>query len=560
MLTHLSIRNYALISQLDIDFDHGLTIITGETGAGKSILLGALSLIIGQRADSQSLKDKTQKCIVEGVFDIKNYSLRDFFEKNNLDYEEKTVIRREINPAGNSRAFINDTPVSLLQLKELGINLVDIHSQHESLNLNSADFQFNIVDSFALQKEAVAEYKIKFREFQGLQNELKTLLENEQKSKLDKDYFQFQFDELENANLKPGEQEQLEQELELQNNSEEIKKNIFESVGALSKGERSIISALSEVQKFVSDSARFNTSLPEIEKRIKSASIELEDISEELEKIQRDISFSPEKIITINSRLNIIYSLQQKHRAKSTVELLETKENFRGKLDSIATLDGEIEKLNARILSEKSILQKSSAKISENRKKAIPKIEKNVNAILKELGMPDAKIEIGLTPNPSANGEGSFPMFSIYGIDEIKFYFTANKGSEPKEIQKVASGGELSRMMLSIKSLIARLIALPTIIFDEIDTGVSGEIADKVGVIMYRMAKEMQVISITHLPQIAGKGDAHYFVFKENKNGSAKTFLKKLSEKDRINEIARLLSGEELTKAAVMNAKELLKR
>lgn len=553
MLTHLSIRNYALISQLDIDFDHGLTIITGETGAGKSILLGALSLIIGQRSDSQSLKDKTQKCIVEGVFDIKNYSLRDFFEKNNLDYEEKTVIRREINPAGNSRAFINDTPVSLLQLKELGINLVDIHSQHESLNLNTAEFQFNIVDSFALQKELVAEYKIKFREFRDLQNELKILLENEQKSKLDKDYFQFQFDELENANLKPGEQEQLEQELELQNNSEEIKKNIFESVGALSKGERSIISTLSEVQKFVSDSARFNPSMQEIEKRIKSASIELEDISEELEKIQRDISFSPEKISIINNRLNIIYSLQQKHRAKSTGELLEARENFRSKLDSIASLDDEIEKLNLKILSEKSELLKKAAKISENRKKAIPKIEKSVNATLKELGMPDAKIEIS---NLIA-GENEFTM---YGIDNIRFYFTANKGSEPKEIQKVASGGELSRMMLSIKSLIARLIALPTIIFDEIDTGVSGEIADKVGVIMYRMAKEMQVISITHLPQIAGKGDAHYFVFKENKNGSAKTFLKKLSEKDRINEIARLLSGEELTKAAVMNAKELLKR
>lgn len=552
MLTHLSIRNYALISHLDIELDHGFTTITGETGAGKSILLGALSLILGQRADSQALQDKSQKCIVEGVFDIKNYFLKDFFEKHNLDYEEKTIIRREINAAGNSRAFINDTPVSLQQLKELGINLVDIHSQHESLLLNNAEFQFNMVDSFAGQKQAVRDYKTGFREFQRLQNEWKLLLEKEQKSKLDKDYFQFQFDELEAAGLKVGEQEQLEQELEVQNNSEEIKKNVFQSIGALNQGERSVVSVLSEVKRFISDAVKYNPALGEIEQRLKSASIELEDIAAELEKIQEDISFSPEKIEGINNRLDIIYSLQQKHRVKTVAELMEAKEDFYRKLNAITLLDDEIEKLNNKILSEKSRLVKQAGKISDNRNKAIPKIEKNVNSMLRELGMPDAKIEIG---NAAAtNGE-----LTIYGTDNIKFFFTANKGSEPKEIHKVASGGELSRLMLSMKSLVAKLTALPTIIFDEIDTGVSGEIADKVGMIMKKMTEGMQVISITHLPQIAGKGDAHFFVYKENKNGAARTFLKKLSEKERINEVARLLSGEELTKAAILNAKELLK-
>lgn len=552
MLTHLSIRNYALISQLDIGLDQGFTAITGETGAGKSILLGALSLILGQRSDSQVLQDKSQKCIVEGVFDIKNYSLSDFFEKHNLDYEEKTIIRREINPSGNSRAFINDTPVSLQQLKELGVNLVDVHSQHESLLLNSAEFQFNIVDSFAGQNEAVRQYKTGFRAFLSLQNELKALLEREQKSKLDKDYFQFQFDELEKANLQGGEQEQLEQELEIQNNSEVIKKNIFESTGALSRGEGSVLSILSEIKKFIADAARYSHALLEIEQRLKSASIELEDIAAELEKIGENISFSSEKMEAVNSRLDIIYSLQQKHRVKTVAELLEAKENFHQKLGAITLLDNDIEKLNNRILSEKGKLEKLAWKISQNRNRAIPQIEKNVNSMLKELGMPGAKIEISnLTAGKSE--------LANYGIDNIKFFFTANKGSEPKEIQKVASGGELSRVMLSLKSLVARLTALPTIIFDEIDAGVSGEIADKVGTIMKKMAGGMQVISITHLPQIAGKGDSHFFVYKENKNGAARTFLKKLSEKERINEVARLLSGEELTQAAIENAKELLR-
>lgn len=575
MLSHLSIRNYALIAHLEIDFDAGLTTITGETGAGKSILLGALSLILGQRADTQALHDKKQKCIVEGVFDIKNYRLSDFFLKNNLDYEEKTTIRREINPAGNSRAFINDTPVSLQQLKELGLNLVDIHSQHESLLLNSTEFQFNILDSFCRQKDSVNEYKKKFREFQGLLNELRALQEKEQKSKLDKDFFQFQYDELENAKLSEGEQEQMEQDLEIQNNSEEIKKNIFETVTALSQGERSLVSMLNDVKRLISDAARFNPKLSDVEQRLNSTSIELEDISAELEKIQEQISFSPEKMEVINERLNTLNSLQQKHRVKTTGQLIAVKNTIQEKLSAITTLSAEIEKLSGRINSGKKDLLKRSDKISENRKKAVPKIEKNVNAMLQELGMPWAKIEISLSPALPGNSDAEGTGLTVHGSDEICFLFTANKGSQPKEIHKVASGGELSRLMLAVKSLIAQLTSLPTIIFDEIDTGVSGEVADKVGNIMKRMTggKEpedvskqghpvkhagMQVISITHLPQIACKGNNHFFVYKENKNGSTVTLLKKLSPKERIHEVARLLSGEELTVAAIENAKELL--
>ncbi len=559
MLSHLSIQNYAIIDKLEIEFSSGLTIITGETGAGKSILIGALSLILGQRADTKSLNDKSKKCVVEGIFDLKNYSLEIFFEKNNLDYSEQTAIRREINSSGISRAFINDTPVSLQQLKELTLNLVDIHSQHESLLLNTSEFQFNIVDSFAQQKNKLNEYKIRFRNFQQLQTELNLLLEKEQKSKFDKDYFLFQFEELEKANLKIGEQENSERELEIQNNSEEIKKNIFNSVVALNQGEASVISILSDVKKYLSEAAKYNSSLHEIEKRLQSTTIEIEDISSELEKIQDDISFSPGKIEEINNRLNIIYSLQQKHRVKTVEELISIKVNFSKKLSEISSLDNEIENLHKKISEEKTTLQKFAQKISDNRKKVIPKLEKNVNSILKELGMPNAKFEVHLAPNPSPRREGSFSELSIYGIDTLNFLFSANKGSEPREIQKVASGGELSRLMLALKSIIAKLTALPTIIFDEIDSGVSGEIADRVGEIKKKMSEQMQVISITHLPQIASKGDNHFFIYKENKNRATKTFLKKLNENERVNEVARMLSGEELSKAAIENAKELLK-
>lgn len=549
MLRNLSIQNYAIIDKLEIEFSNGFTIITGETGAGKSILVGALSLILGQRADTKLLNNKNKKCIVEAIFSLKNYSLENFFKKNNLDYSEQTTVRRELNSSGISRAFINDTPVSLHQLKEFALNLVDIHSQHESLLLNTAEFQFNILDSFAQQKNKISEYKIRFRNFQQLQNELNLLLEKEQKSKLDKDYFQFQFDELEKANLQIGEQEKLEEELRIQNNSEEIKKNIFNSISLLNQSESSVISLLSKTKKYLSDAAKYNSSLSEIEKRLQSATIELEDISSELEKIQDDVSFSPEKMEEINNRLNLIYSLQQKHRAKTEEELISIKEGFAKKLSEISSLDDEIKKLNEKISVEKNTLLKLAGKISESRKKSIPKLEKNVNSILKELGMPNAKFEI---KNVSVE-------LSIYGIDSIKFLFSANKGSEPGEIQKIASGGELSRVMLALKYLVAKLTSLPTIIFDEIDSGVSGEIADRVGEIKKKMAEQMQVISITHLPQIASKGDEHFFVYKENKNGATKTFLKKLDETERVNEIARMLSGEELSKAAIENAKELLK-
>ncbi len=552
MLIHLFISNYALIDKSEIDFEGGFTVITGETGAGKSILLGALSLIVGQRADSSALQDKNKKCIVEGIFDLKHYDLKDFFKKNNLDYQEKTIIRREINPAGSSRAFINDTPVSLQQVKEIGLSLVDIHSQHESLSLNNAEFQFNIIDSFARHHKIVSDYKIKFKEVNLLQSELNSLKEKEQKSKLDKDYFQFQFDELDKANLSEGEQEELEQQLEIMNNAGEIKRFISEGTKALIQEDRSAVNIIKEVKKFISEASRHNPIMEEVEKRILSVAIELEDIAAELEIMYDRISFSPEKTESINNRLNIIYSLLHKHRVKTTRELLEVKEKIQKQLVGIDSLEEEINILESKISKGISELKQSAKKISENRNNAIPKIEKSVNIMLKDLAMPDAKLEIRNTQ--IANNE-----LTPYGTDQIKFYFTANKGSEPREINKVASGGELSRLMLSIKSLVAKLTALPTIIFDEIDTGVSGETADRVGSILQKISSGMQVISITHLPQIASRGNTHFVVYKENRNGVAKTFLKKLSEKERTHEIARLLSGEKLTPAAIENARELLR-
>jgi DNA repair protein RecN (Recombination protein N) len=550
MLSHLSISNYALIDELDISFSEGFTIITGETGAGKSILLGALSLILGQRADTQVLLDKKKKCVVEGTFNIKGYGLQNFFADNELDYEDHTVIRREINQNGKSRAFINDTPVNLDLLNELGENLVDIHSQHKTLTLQSSKFQLAFVDAYVQHDELLNSFGKEFTNYNKLKTELSGLLEKEKQSKSDQDYFQFQYDELNAAGLKEGEQESLEKELEFLNHSEEIKTNLTKASSSLTSGDYNLTSGFKEVENILRKMAALHPGLDEIAKRIESCNIELKDIATEIESIEQKIIYSPERINEINERLDIIYHLQQKHRVNTIKELIEIKDNISDKLSSITTLDIQIEKHKKQISVTENNLTAISEKLTKNRKKAIPLIEKGVMDVLKKLAMPNAEFNVS---------HSLLTEYNSYGKDKISFLFNANKGGELKELSKVASGGELSRLMLSIKSLISVKKLLPTIIFDEIDQGVSGDIADKVGSILKNISATMQVITITHLPQIAGKGTHHCMVYKETGQHTTFTKIKTLSEKERVTEIAKMLSGNDLTKAALENARSLLK-
>ncbi len=550
MLKHLSVQNYALIDKLEVDFTEGLTIITGETGAGKSILLGALGLIAGTRADSQALQDKSKKCIIEAIFKIKDYSLKDFFNENELDYEELTSIRREINPEGKSRAFINDTPVTLNQLKELGERLIDIHSQHQTLSLNGTDFQLSVVDAFAKHDDLLNEYQIEFKQYKQLEKQLNGLLEREAQAKKDLDYYQFQFNELEDAHLKPNEQVEMEQELETLNNAEEIKVNLSKAVFSLSGGEQNLLSSLNEIKLLLASMSKFKNEIAEFSDRLNSSFIELKDISNELEALEQDIVYDAKRIELLNGKLDEIYRLQQKHQVKTIEELIAIKDELSNKLLDFGSLEVEIEKVKKELDKINKLLVSKSKSISENRKKVIPKIEKEIANLLASLSMPNAQLKINQTTTSE---------FTSTGIDKINFMFSANKGSDFKELNKVASGGELSRLMLSIKSLIAQLTALPTIIFDEIDTGVSGDVADKVGTIMSGMSSKMQVITITHLPQIASKGKSHLFVYKEDKSNKTYSNIKKLNADERIQEIAKMLSTGNPTAAAISNAKELLK-
>lgn len=551
MLSHLKIQNYALIDELDISFTNGLTIITGETGAGKSILLGALGLIIGQRADIGSLQDKTRKCIVEATFNLKGYKLNGLFTRNEIDYADQTIIRREINPEGKSRTFINDTPVTLVLLKDFGEHLIDIHSQHETLTLNNSAFQLNLVDVYAGNEQLLSAFQTDFKLFRKQQQVLAAMIEKEVQSKKELDYLQFQYNELEEANLKHGEQPMMEQELATLSNAEEIKLNLSKAHFALNDNEKNIISSLNEVKTIINNLSKFNPSISELNTRLSSLLIELKDIAVEIETIEQNVIYDPKRIEDLNIRLDRIYHLQNKHNVKEIEELLVIYDNLGKQLTDINSLEAEIVELKKSLsVIEKSLI-KQAIQLSENRLAAIPKIEKEIKKMLAELGMMNGELKInriGLSGNE----------LNSTGIDKVTFLFSANKGSELKELNKVASGGELSRLMLSLKALIAQLTSLPAIIFDEIDTGVSGDVANKVGLIMAKMAKAMQVITITHLPQIASKGNAHLFVYKEEKNKKTYTRIKLLDKNERVLEIAKMLSTQNPTHAAINNAKELL--
>ena len=549
MLSHLSIQNYALIEKIEIDFPHGLSIITGETGAGKSILLGALSLIAGDRADSSSLQDKTKKCIVEGAFDIKNYSLKSFFTTNELDYAEQTVIRREVSPEGKSRAFINDTPVNLSQLRELSLELIDIHSQHETLTLNESGYQLSVVDAFAKTEENVQKYKTDYKKYKEIEKQLAELTEKEKQSKLDADYWQFQFDEFEQLNLLAGEQEMAEDELKVLENAEEIKSVLEHVSNALNGGEQNILSALNENKVRLSSISKLNSAYNELLSRINSSHIEMKDIANEIDNLSEKVSFDPKRAEHLTNRLDEIYRLQKKHQVNSVEALLEVKVKVEDKLKSNASLEIEINKLQKETEKLRSALFTLAKRISADRKKSLPKLEKEVSDLLSSLAMPNAQFRVEHI---------LLETLTEQGIDKIKFQFSANKGSDLKEVSKVASGGELSRLMLSIKSLIAKNTALPTIIFDEIDSGVSGGVAEQVGKLIFGMSDAMQVVAITHLPQIASKGDSHFTVYKEEKSGKTFTQIKHLAKEERVKEIAKMLSAGKPTDASLKNAKELL--
>jgi len=550
MLVKLYVQNYALIKELDVEPGDGLTIITGETGAGKTILLGALSLILGTRADSSVLLEKNEKCVVEGTFRIEEYDLAEFFTNNELDYEPVTILRREINPAGKSRAFINDTPVTINLLKELGDKLIDIHSQHQTLMLSDNSFQLNIIDSFAGTARLRTEYRTAFYHYRNLRKEYSQAKEKADKNKADLEYYRFQMDQLEGAKLTRGEQEELEKEQEILSHAEEIKLGLSTASGLFSSETGSILQMLREARSALSKIREFLPQGEELLARADSSFIELNDLGSEIDKLAASIDADPHRLAQVNSRLDTIYSLIQKHRVNDLNELLIKREEIKKLVKSIETGDERMAELETILKEQTGELTKISEEISARRVQILPEAEKNITVLLRQLGMPNARFRIALS---------KLQDFSPSGTDHADFLFSANKQVEPENLAKIASGGELSRVMLSLKSLLTKNTNLPTIIFDEIDAGVSGEVADKVGQILSGMGKYMQVVNITHLPQVASRGTKHYHVYKDDTGDSTITRVKLLSPEERIMEVARLLSGSEITATAVKNAEELLK-
>ena len=552
MLDKLLIRNYALIDNLDISFSKELNILTGETGAGKSIILGALSLLLGQRLEGKYFFNQQKKCVIEGVFQIAGYDLADFFSASDLDYASEAILRREISSEGKSRAFINDTPVNLTLLKQLGEKLIDIHSQHATLEINSAGFQLLVVDSLTDHKILSANYQDLYRKHQQTLSDLKKLIAESAQASADLNYFQFQFDELESARLKADEQSSLEHELNALSHAEEIKRGLVVASYKLSEDEECTINTLKEGLINLEQSERHYPLLSPLTERLRSALIEIKDIAEEITQTEQGVVFNETRLEEINDRINIIYSLQKKHRVSTNQELLEIQANLAEKLNSILNADDQIEQLKKNKDVQLTELYSLAQKISASRTSVFPYLESQIQSLLSEVGMPNAVLKV-------VNDISEKDSITINGIDKIHFLFSANKGQVLAPMNKAASGGELSRLMLSVKSLIAKHTALPTIIFDEIDTGISGEVAFKVGGIMEKLSKNLQVIAITHLPQIASKGDAHYWVYKDEQQEISRTNIKKLSTTERELEIAKMLSGEHPGEYAFQNARELLK-
>ena len=549
MLSKLLIQNYAIIDSIEINFSQYFNIITGETGAGKSILVGALSLILGERADSTSLLHKEKKCVVEGLFAVdKRKSVLQFLSDNDFTADDELVLRREIAASGKSRGFINDTPANLQQLKQLASMLVDLHQQFDTLELGDSDFQREVLDALAGNEKLLSQYFFLFNEWKQTQQQLEQLISQKNNFQKELDYNQFLFDELNEINLKENELEDLDNELQTLSNAEEIKTALTSSVYDLKENEQPIVQSLKLIINKLNNFALFNTNLNELIKRLQSTQIELADISSELESLNDEVIYDEARINFINERLAAGYRLQKKHSVQSTNELIKIKDELQQKLDAVLNIDEAITSTQNKLNQHQQQLETIAEELSSKRKKIIASFEKNVNTLLAQVGMPNAKIKVALTDT----------ALNQFGKNTIEFLFDANKSNRFEALRKIASGGELSRLMLCIKSLVAEKINLPTLIFDEIDTGISGEAAKQVGIILKQLSKQRQVISITHQPQIAGKADAHFYVFKQIKNDAVQTNIKLLDTDERIQAIAQMLAGEAPTAAAIENAREMI--
>lgn len=549
MITSLSIKNYALIEKLSIDFSKGFSIITGETGAGKSIILGAIGLVLGKRADLTSLKNKEEKCVIEAHFEISKYNLLPFFEENDLDYENDTIIRREILPSGKSRAFINDSPVNLQELQELSLFLIDIHSQQQTQELSDETVQFEIIDAIANNKETILEYQYLLKSYKSDKSKLNSLLKRQSESKKEQEYNTFLLDELIAAQLKSGEQETLEADFEKLNNVEIIKESIDKSLAIANEEQIGVLHNLNEIKLSLQKIASFSTEYHSLLERITSVIIEFDDISDEMNRCSEKLINDPEQLDLISQKLQVIFNLQKKHQVSSVDELLEIQANLENSVLALGNMEEEIATLTISIEQKTIELDAFSRTIHNNRLDSIPILSQKLIAILETLGMPNVRfnIEINSTETYYQNGK-----------DTLQFLFSANKGTDFGVLKKVASGGEMSRIMLAVKAILAQYSKLPTLIFDEIDTGVSGEIAIRMGEIMKEMSQEMQIFAITHLPQIAAKGNAHFKVFKSTVGEDTLSELKLLNGEERLVEIAQMLSGTVVSDSALNHAKALL--
>lgn len=549
MIKRLSVRNYAIIEELEINFPAGLTIITGETGAGKSILLGALGLIMGERADSKSLYNDEEKCVIEGIFDVSPYDLKDFFEDNDIDFEAECTVRRELTPAGKSRAFVNDTPVTLDVLRQLTGALVDLHLQFDTLDIHNVSFQLRMVDALAGNKLLLNEYQAAYRVFSQNKKRLAQMREQNARSAQDLEFLNFQIAEFEKADLVDGEQEQLEAERDSLTHAEEIKRNLSAAFHHLSDGDMPLTGQLNDVLRSISDVKKYHPAIPDLHRRLEGLALELDDLAADFERVAESTEANPARLLEVQERLDAIYRLQSKHRVASVKELLDIQDAMQAQLDEIGDLSGDIERLEIEILEEEKRLRGLASQLSERRKNTAPSFAAKVLELLAQLSMPHTRFHVDFKEAPNL-----LPT----GLDDVNFLFAANPGSKMQLIKDVASGGELSRLTLVTKSLVASAIPLPTLIFDEIDAGVSGDVSLKMGNILRQLSNHHQVVVITHSAQVAAKADAHYFVYKKVDANATATKVKLLTTDERMRSIAVMLSQNPPSEAALTNARELM--
>ena len=549
MIQRLLIKNYAIIESLDIEFADSLTIITGETGAGKSILLGALGMILGNRTDTKVLYNQAEKCVIEGYFDVQNYDLKAYFEENEIDYDDNSVVRRELTPQGKTRSFINDTPVNLTQLREFSSKLVDLHQQFDTLDIHDTSFQLQMVDALADNKAPLSIYREKFKSFQSGKKILKDLKDKSDRSMREIEFLNFQLDEFNKAELIEGEQERIEEEQQRLQNAETIKRYLSAAFRAVSEDENAVINQLKSIGQSISQVKKYTPLVSKLYERFESIIYELEDIGGELESIAEDTEHDPERIADIQIRLDVLYKLLKKHGVATVEQLLEIQNNLQSQLNAFGDLSEDIERLEKAIIAQEAELRKLAGELSAKRKFVTPQFENQVHDMLRQLSMENARIQVQIVDSQELTQNG---------MDDVQFLFAANKGSRMMPIKDVASGGELSRLALCTKSLVAAAIPLPTLIFDEIDSGVSGDVALKMGNILHKLSKHHQVVVITHSPQVAAKAEKHYFVYKTNREDRTITSVRPLSTDERIRSIAVMLSQNPPSASALENARELM--